>query len=81
VGEIPAVTGKQLIRLLQKDGWVEKGRSTHGIALQKPGHYPTVVPDKKKPIPDGTLGAILGPRQTGIGKKGLAALIEKYGLT
>ncbi len=29
---------------------------------------------------EGTLAAILGPRQTGIGKKGLQKLISQYGL-
>jgi hypothetical protein len=38
----------------------------------------TLVPDKRTPLPDGTLAAILGPKQTGIGRAGMAALIERH---
>lgn len=40
----------------------------------------TVVPDKRSSLPPGTLAAILGPKQTDLGRDGLAALIDKYGL-
>jgi len=77
-----SVSGKALIKLALKDGWVIKHRATHGVSLAK--KYPdktrvTVIPDKKALMPDGTLAAILGPKQMGIGRKGLAELIKKYG--
>jgi predicted RNA binding protein YcfA (HicA-like mRNA interferase family) len=77
------ISGKNLIKLALKDGWVIKHRATHGIALAK--KYPdktrvTIIPDKKALLPDGTLAAILGPKQMGIGRKGLEELIKKYGL-
>ncbi len=80
----PAITGNQLIRLLVRDGWVPGRRTRHGIALSK--RFPdgrtrvTVVPDKRSSLPDGTLADILGPKQTSIGREGLVALIQAYGL-
>jgi predicted RNA binding protein YcfA (HicA-like mRNA interferase family) len=82
---LPAITGFQLIRLLELDGW-QRGRSgTHGQALYK--HLPderrtvtTVVPRTRASLPTGTLGAILSVKQTRLGRNGLAALMEKYGL-
>jgi hypothetical protein len=56
---------------------------THGIALRKrfaERTRVTIVPNKRSSLPDGTLGDILGARQTGIGRAGLLALIERYGL-
>jgi hypothetical protein len=65
----PAISGRQLIALLKRDGWIETGRRTHGIFMYKrfPGEklpITTVVPDKSSALPDGTLGAILGVKQT-----------------
>lgn len=81
---LPAIKGKQLIRLLQKDGWEFKRRCTHGVFLIKllpDGRIlVTVVPDKRSPLPAGTLADILGPKQTQLGRHGLAALIKKHGL-
>jgi predicted RNA binding protein YcfA (HicA-like mRNA interferase family) len=80
----PAITGKQPIRLLMKDGWTPGRRTRHGIALAK--RFPdgrtrvTVVPDKRSSLPDGTLADILGSTQTGIGREGLAELIQTYGV-
>ena len=76
------ISGKDLIKLAVKDGWAIKHRATHGLSLVK--KYPdktrvTVIPDKKALLPDGTLAAILGPKQMGIGRKGLEALVKKYG--
>lgn len=39
-----------------------------------------IIPTKKGTLPEGTLGGILGTKQSGIGKKGLKELIEKYKL-
>ena len=40
----------------------------------------TFIPEKNDSLPKGTLSDILGPKQTKIGKKGLASLITKHGL-
>jgi len=40
----------------------------------------TVIPDSGASLDDGTLAAILGPKQTGIGRKGLLDLLNDYGL-
>jgi hypothetical protein len=40
----------------------------------------TFIPAKRGILPDGTVSAILGSKQTKIGKRGLVALIDKYGL-
>ena len=80
---LPAITGKQLIRLLEKDGWQSGRKSNHGRTMTKQIDSQTrvtFIPEKKKPLPDGTLADILGPQQTGITKKGLADLIDQYGL-
>ena len=77
-----SIDGKKLIKLAVKDGWVIKRRARHGVALVKRfGDRPrvTVIPDTRTPLDEGTLSAILGPKQMGIGKKGLAELIDKYG--
>ena len=77
------VTGRQLIRLLRRDGWEEVGRARHGIAFAKTvdgRKRVTVVPDKRSALPIGTLNAILGPKQTGIGREGLEQLIAEHGL-
>ncbi|MBI4318650.1 MAG: hypothetical protein HY675_09185 [Chloroflexi bacterium] len=84
MAKLPAITGKQLIRLLTCDGWEERGQRTHGIALRKfcsDGRTRiTVVPNKKVPLPEGTIHDILGRDQTNIGHSGLVELIQKYGL-
>lgn len=79
----PAITGNQLIRLLEQDGWIYQRDTKHGVSLWKEikgRKVVTVIPTKNSPLPDGTLSAILGPKQTGIGKRGLRSLIDKYGL-
>ncbi|MDY6892320.1 MAG: type II toxin-antitoxin system HicA family toxin [Chloroflexota bacterium] len=81
--KVPAISGKQLIRLLQKDGWNIARKSNHGIALTKSfadRTRVTVVPSTRASLDTGTLAAILGPKQTGIAKTGLLELINKYGL-
>ncbi len=83
MGNLPAISGKQLIKLLKSDGWVKGRNARHGIALTK--RYGdttrvTVVPDKRASLPEGTLRAIIGPMQTQIGSKGLERLIKKFGI-
>lgn len=80
---LPPVTGKQLIHLLGKDGFTIKRRANHGLSMVKQVGdrvIVTIVPDTNDILPDGTLAAILGPKQTGIGKKGLRELIRKHRL-
>lgn len=77
---VPAISGKQLTKLLKKDGWVEGRRTRHGIALTKPTGERTkvaIIPDTRAPLPEGTLHDILGTKQTGIGKKGLLELLNR----
>ncbi len=78
-----AITGKQLIKLLQKDDWVISRYARHGVSMAKSFSdrtRVTVVPDSRASLPTGTLLHILGPKQTRIGKKGLNDLIAKYGI-
>lgn len=79
MAKLPAITGKQLVSLLKKDGWVEVRRSTHGVFLAK-GRLSTVVQNTSKSLPRGTLLDILGTRQTQIGRNGLQRLIDVHGL-
>jgi len=69
------------MRLLESDGWIPFRRSRHGVFYYKQfdGESKprfTVVPDKSTPLASGTLGAILGLKQTGIGRAGLQSLID-----
>lgn len=80
MGDLPALTGPELIKFLKKDGWEEAGKRTHGIALKK--RYGdqcriTIIPTKTDSLPTGTLNAILGSKQTGLGAKGLRKLLQK----
>ena len=81
--KLPAISGKKLIRLLRKDGWILHRRTRHGTALIKDigGHTRTaIVQDTRATIPEVTLSDILGQKQTGIGKKGLLELVNKHGI-
>ena len=81
--ELPAISGVQLMRLLEKDGWRRKRPATHGILFVKaasPHPRCTIIPNRTKPLPKGTLAAILAEKQTGIGRVGLLALIKTHGL-
>lgn len=82
-GSLPAVTGNQLIKLLSKDAWQKGRKASHGRTLWKEvdgRKRITYIPEKNDSLPAGTLSAILGPKQTTIGRDGLAALIAKFGL-
>ena len=75
------ITGKQLIALLQKDGWTIQRRARHGLSLSKyidGKNRVTIVPYTRASLPAGTLSAILGDKQTGIGRNELLELIDKY---
>jgi len=81
--ELPAITGIQLIKLLKKDGWTPGRRARHGRCLTKKiGDITrvTFIPETRETLPTGTLLAILGAKQTGIGKAGLKKLVDKYGI-
>ncbi len=80
---IPALSGKELIKLLAKDSWQIGRKSRHGICLTKKINDRTLVtfvPDTSHSLPIGTLNAILGEKQTRLGKQGLLNLLNKYGL-
>lgn len=80
---LPALSGKALIELLQKDNWTPKRRTRHGISMVKrieDRNVVTVIPDTNASLPAWTLQAILGPKQTGLGKKGLLKLLNRYGI-
>lgn len=81
--QLPTISGKKIIRLLQKGGWIIHRRTRHGVSLIKVvGEQTrvTVVQDTRAIIPVGTLSDILSQKQTGIGKKGLLELVNKYGI-
>lgn len=76
--KFPALSGIKLIALLKSDGWVEHDHRTHGLALKKQiGQRTrvTIIPYTSASLPIGTLMAILGSKQTGLGKKGLLNLL------
>lgn len=78
-GGLPAISGPKLIDALKNDGWAVDGRSTHGITLKKmvAGELRiTTIPTKSRSLPTGTLSAILGARQTGLGRAGLLRLLK-----
>ena len=82
---LPTITGKQLIDLLEKDGWKRKRYATHGVSMYKYNekmkrNLVTIIPNKSKELPIGTLMDILGQKQTKIGRGGFLKLIEKYGI-
>jgi len=80
-GGIPALTGRELIRLLQQDDWIIDGKRTHGVAMKKMGPDGilriTIIPTHGGTLPKGTLASILGPKQTNIGMAGLRKLLQK----
>jgi predicted RNA binding protein YcfA (HicA-like mRNA interferase family) len=81
--KLPAITGRQLIRLLKKDGWQVVRTCLHGLSLMKDmagKRRITTVQDSNESLPKGTLNAILSEKQTGLGHNGLRDLLNKYGL-
>ena len=83
MADIPALRGRQLLRLLLADGWQVVREAPHGKWLKKKfrnGTRFTTVKDDRAVIPDGTLNQILSLKQTGLGKRGLRRLIDKHGL-
>jgi len=81
--QLPAITGKQLIRLFSDAGWTRGRKTLHGVAFRKQFSdrvRVTTIPDKRSSLPSGTLAAILGPKQSGIGHAGLVDLIARFGV-
>ena len=79
----PALTGKQLIRLLVADGWEIVRNAPHGAWLRKRFPHETrfaTVKDTRAQVPPTYLAIVLSAKVTGIGRQGLLALIEKHGL-
>ncbi len=79
------ISGRQLLRLLELDGWTLGGRRNHGVMVYKqfpgePYRRSTVVPDKTSDLTPTTLGAILSVKQTRLGHGGLQELIDNYGM-
>jgi len=81
--DLPAISGLQLIKLLEQDGWENKRHANHGKSLVK--YFPksritkvAVIPNSSKSLPQRTLGCILSVKQTGIGRRGLLRIIGKY---
>ena len=77
---LPSVSGEELIQLLEKDGWVQGRRTTHGISMSKVVNGErkvTTIPTKSKVMPEGTLMAILGSKQTGLMRKGFIDLYNR----
>ena len=79
---LPTITGGQLRRLLERDGWIVGRSSRHGYSMSKKvgGRRRVTVVRKRGEIVPGTLAAILGPLQTGIGRAGLERLIRQHKL-
>ncbi len=79
-GGLPAISGRKLMKLLEKDGWQPGGKRTHGVAYTKKvgGKVRvTLVPTRSSSLAPRTLGLILGPKQTNLGRKGLLRLLKK----
>jgi len=61
MSSIPAISGKQFIKLLQKDGWVPGRKAKHGRTLTKAfgdRTRVTFIPDTNASLDPGTLAAI-----------------------
>lgn len=83
MADTPAIRGRQILRLLVADGWKVVRSAPHRKWLEKKfpdGTRFTTVKDSRAEIPNKTLNQILSLRQTGLGKRGLRRLIDKYGL-
>ena len=80
-GGLPAITGPELAKLIEGDGWVYQRESTHGWSYTKTVAAQvmiTTIPRKKnRSLPSGVLSAILGPKQTNLGRQGLLRLLKQ----
>lgn len=70
----PVVSGKQLVKVLEKDGWsVVRQRGSH-VRLKKPGRKAALVVPLHKEIRKGTLSGIL--RDAGLSADDLRRLLQ-----
>ena len=81
--DLPAITGKELIKLLEKAGWQKGRKAKHGRCLTRrdPNSGKTrvaFIPEKTRSLPKSTLGKIIGPQQMNIGRNGLLDLIKRF---
>ncbi len=77
-----SITAKELRRLLEKDGWEVRRWANHGLAMTKTvtnGRTRSTIIPRRGILAGGTLSAILGSKQTGIGRAGLERLIDRHG--
>lgn len=66
----PSYTAKEIIRLLEKNGFVfDRASGSHNIYMLPDGSKRVIVPLHNKDLPKGTLHSIL--KQAGIDKKDL----------
>ncbi len=66
----PAITPKELIKLLERKGFVfDRSKGSHQIYYHKEKRMRAVIPMHNKDLPTGTLHAIL--KQAGIDKNEL----------
>jgi predicted RNA binding protein YcfA (HicA-like mRNA interferase family) len=80
MSDLPALSGKRLLKILKEDGWIEDGKRTHGIAVRKWIDGETriaIIPTCSDSLPPGALSAILSNKQTGLGREGLKALLRR----
>ena len=82
-GRLPAITGKQLIRLVELEGRLDRLReNSHGVIFGGEGddgkYMFTTIPNENVPLGKGLRSAIL--KQMGLNLDDLRDLIEKHGL-
>jgi predicted RNA binding protein YcfA (HicA-like mRNA interferase family) len=80
---LSAVTPARLVTLLAKDGWALVLQDELGWSMGKTiddQHRIVTVPHGKGPLTPGALSMILSSTTTGLGERGLLALIKKHGL-
>jgi predicted RNA binding protein YcfA (HicA-like mRNA interferase family) len=78
-----SVTGYQLIRLLDEDGWYAHNYTDLFAVLTKPvggRSVVAIIPKTRRPLASSELEAIIGPDQASLGSKGLQHLIKEHGL-
>jgi predicted RNA binding protein YcfA (HicA-like mRNA interferase family) len=79
--DLPAINPKDLIKILEIEGWQIKRRANHGLAMAKyfdGKNHITIIPTKDKSMPKGTLMAILGMKQTQIGREHFLELYKAF---
>jgi len=79
--DLPAISPTELIKILEKNGWKSGRRTNHGISMTKfveGRNLVTIIPTKDKSMPAGTLSAILGSKQTQIGREGFLKLYKEF---